>query len=378
MSSVSLLFILLVLALIVIWLILRGPKKNTRKTPARPPSKRTAPSQEQQKLKPGEFKVGGAEETLTQPKPVPEELAALKLRMADNLELKEQQTLKRLVEAMPPPHPIQLRLAGGLDTPEELKDTVASDAGLTASVLKTVNSAAFSLSAPITSVQHAITYLGVTVVKGLVMQAALSERATKVSPAQQVRLDKIWKAARCSSAIAQLIGQELAIPSLSVVTTNALLSCLGDITLVSFNDGELLPLTEGSTLFERVEAQQTAIGVNTFVVGSALAQHWGLPASLASGIETASLPLSVPLAESPIQGDALDQIVIIYLAGLISDAITHEGLTDIADFQLEDRSRIERFYLADYVRSGRLARLPSLFEEPGFKRKINRTILTLS
>ena len=379
MSSANLLLLALVLTIILIWRLMRAPKKNSGAT-RKPQVHRPKPlTQTSDKPRPGEFMVGGRDDAIPaqRAKPAPAELLEFQLKLADDLELAERQTVEKLVKAMPAPHPIQMRLVGGLDTPEELIDTVVADAGLTASVLRTVNSAAFSLSAPITSVQHAITYLGVTVVKGLVAQAAFSERAPEVSPAQQARLDKIWKSARCASAIAQLLGQEFSVPSLSVVSTNALFANLGDVAFASHEDGELLPLVEGATVFERVEVQQRELGLNTFIVGGALAQYWGLPKTLAAGIARAGLPLTVPPAESRLKGDLLTHNLIIYLAGRMGDAIAYEGLSDVADFALEDSERIERFYLADYFKGTPLSRLPDLLKEPGFRRKINRLILTL-
>jgi HD-like signal output (HDOD) protein len=195
----------------------------------------------------------------------------------DNLELTERQAIQTMYEAMPAPHPIQTQLVGGLDTPEELKETVVLDAGLTAAVLRTVNSAAFSLASPITSVQHAITYLGVTAVKGLVTQAAFSERAPTGTPKQQASSEKIWKAARYSGAFAQMIGQEFALPRLSVVATSALLANLGDVALATTTLDSLTDFEDNSTLLNRAKQQQAKYGFNSFIVGSALAKHWGLP-----------------------------------------------------------------------------------------------------
>jgi HD-like signal output (HDOD) protein len=379
MSSANLLLLALFLTIILIWRLMRAPKKNSGAT-RKPQAPKPKPvSQTPHKPRPGEFKVGGRDDAIPaqMAKQAPAELLSFKLKLADDLELPERQTVEKLVRTMPAPHPIQMRLVGGLDTPEELIETVVADAGLTASVLRTVNSAAFSLSAPITSVQHAITYLGVTVVKGLVAQAAFSERAPEGSPAQQARLNKIWKSARCASAIAQLLGQEFAISSLSAVSTNALFANLGDVAFASHADGDLLPLVEATTVLERVKIQQRELGVNAFILGGALAQYWGLPKSLAAGIARAGLPLTVPPTESRLKGDLLTHNLIIYLAGRMGDAIAYEGLSDVSDFTLEDSERVERFYLAHYFEGTPLSRLPDLLKEPGFRRKINRLILTL-
>jgi hypothetical protein len=146
-----------------------------------------------------------------EPEPLPEPLAGLHLLKAEDIDEASWIRVAKVCEGMGDPHPVHTRLAGGLDSPEELREVVSADGGLTASILKTVNSAAFALASPITSVQHAVTYLGVGVVRGLVVRAALAEREETGTPEQQATLNSIWKSACSGSAFAQLIGQELAL-----------------------------------------------------------------------------------------------------------------------------------------------------------------------
>jgi putative nucleotidyltransferase with HDIG domain len=58
---------------------------------------------------------------------------------------------------------------------QELKQAMESDPSLCARVLKCVNSSAYALRAPISSLQHAIAYLGVKQIRNLAMSAAVSE-----------------------------------------------------------------------------------------------------------------------------------------------------------------------------------------------------------
>lgn len=276
---VGALALVLVLIVLLIYLIVsRTGRESAARAKATARRKHSRPIASS-RATPGVFEVGGreADKTPSPPPPSPPEMEGFSLFTIDNLELTERQAIQTMYEAMPAPHPIQTQLVGGLDTPEELKETVVLDAGLTAAVLRTVNSAAFSLASPITSVQHAITYLGVTAVKGLVTQAAFSERAPTGTPKQQASLEKIWKAARYSGAFAQMIGQEFALPRLSVVATSALLANLGDVALATTTLDSLTDFEDNSTLLNRAKQQQAKYGFNSFIVGSALAKHWGLP-----------------------------------------------------------------------------------------------------
>ena len=189
------------LAVAVIWLWLRKPKpKGPASTAHRPvsrPANRGADSPELPPQVPATPEVDA---------PAPEQpamLAALQLERRGDIDAAVLARVDEVCESMADPHPVQSKLAAGLDTPEELMEVVASDAGLTASILRTVNSAAFALTSPITSVQHAITYLGVSVVKGLVAQAAVAERVAQGTPEQEEALTRIWRSA-CAVAISRM------------------------------------------------------------------------------------------------------------------------------------------------------------------------------
>lgn len=373
----ALALVLVLIALLIYLIVSRTSRESAARAKANAKRKQVRPIASN-RVASGVFEVGGreVESTPAPPPPAPPELQDFSLFTIDNLELKERQAIQAIYEAMPPPHPIQSQLVGGLDTPEELKETVVLDAGLTAAVLRTVNSAAFALSSPITSVQHAITYLGVTAVKGLVTQAAFSERAPAGTPQQQASLDKIWKAARYSGAFAQMIGQEFALPRLSVVATSALLANLGDVALATTAPDSLGDY-EGNTLLSRSKQQQAKFGFNSFIVGSALAKHWGLPPELALSIASSGLLLTTAPQDYPLPKETLLQNLIIYTACRLGDAIAYRKIDDIDDFGAEDSDNSDLFFWRQYLQLSGLSRVNDLFSDAGFKRKANRLINNL-
>lgn len=329
----------------------------------------------------GVFEIGPRDSEGTDPSAAeapPEALKAFTLRRAEALGADERETVDAICRAMPEPHPIQARVAAGLDSPEELKLAVSSDPGLTAAVLRTVNSAAIALATPITSVQQAITYLGVNAVKGLVVQAAVAERVPAGTPERQAVLERIWKAARVASAVSQSIGQGLALPRPSVVGTSALFANLGDIAIALQMDDVANAYSEGTSLLARIDAQQRAFGANTFIVGSALARYWDLPATLAASIEQAGLPLVMPPAQHPLQGERLIQNVVVYVACRVGDAVAYRGLSHSEELDLQGSGDPDGYFLGAYLQRSDLSRLVTLFDDPGFRRTVNRLITTLA
>lgn len=311
-------------------------------------------------------------------RPLPAELEGFKLVLHEDLDADALARVESICSSMPEPHPVQRKLASGLDTPDELMEAVSSDAGLTASILRTVNSAAFSLAAPITSVQHAITYLGVSVVKGLVAQAAVAEHSDEGTPEQQAALARIWKSACSASALAQILGQELGIERPSVLATKALFFNLGDVALATGVEDAPTWYVDGASIVSRVSAQQDACAANTAILGSTLARMWHLPDDIADAIESGFVPLVTHPADYLIEGDARRDSVLLYLVGRIGDRVAYRGLRDIGDLQLIESEEPALFYLAEHLDTAGLGRVVTLFQEPAFKRKANRVLQTLA
>lgn len=368
--------LLALLAIALVWLWLRKPSKpKSGSAPHRPVSRPVA--------------RGPASAELPQQEPAaavidapqlekPAALAALDLVRAADIDDAVQAKIEGVCAAMADPHPVHSKLAGGLDTPEELMDVVASDAGLTASILRTVNSAAFSLTSPITSVQHAITYLGVSVVKGLVAQAAVAERVTEGTPQQQEALTRIWRSACAASAAAQALGQELGLARPSVLATKSLFFNLGDVAIVTADPEAAAWYQDGVSIVERIQGQQQAGYGNTAIVGAQLSRRWNLPDDIAAAIEDGFIPLVTPPTNHPMTGDELRQNILVYLAGRIGDRVTYRGLRDVADLELRATEEPGLFYLAGHLEAAGMARVPMLLQEPAFRRKINRLLQTLA
>lgn len=308
----------------------------------------------------------------------PEMLSSLRLLSGDDISDRIRADIDAVCGVMPDPHPIHRQLASGLDSPEELAEIVASDAGLSASLLRIVNSAAFSLASPIVSVRHAITYLGMSTVKGLVAQAAVVQQAETLTPEQRDALTRIWTSGCAASAMTQLLAQELGLTRPSVLATRALFLNLGDVALVMDRPSSVEWYAPGSNIVERTCSQQNAIGMNTAMVGARLAQRWSLPDDISNAIKNSFMPLVTPPAEYPIQEEARQDTVILYLAARIGDRVSYHGIRDVSDLDLHDCSASDLFYLAGHLDASGLSKAFILIEDATFRRKANRIIQTFA
>jgi HD-like signal output (HDOD) protein len=276
------------------------------------------------------------------------------------------------------PHPILAKMAQGLDD-DALVDVVVSDPRLSAEVLRTVNSAAFALQSPIESVPRAVAYLGLNYVKGLVSELAVAPAVSLPTPQQHAAARRIWNSSIIASAATQIFATQLSVKAPSVAATQAVLASLGDLCMISADAALAGAYAGGTTLVERVTLQQAASGVNSALVGAALAAQWQLPESVRHSLEQSLVLLVTPPAEHPESGVTLQRAVLCYFAARLGDAVAFGGLRDIAllDADTDAADAPDRFYLPAYFAATQLTRLPLLLQDATIRRKLNQMIAAL-
>jgi len=306
--------------------------------------------------------------------PIPASLAELTLLTQETMTEEGRQLQARICAELQEPHPVQRQLAIGLDDPEDLIEVVSSDAGLSADVLRTVNSAAFSLVEPITSVPQAVNYLGVNVVKGLVLRATLRQTSPDPDPAQEQALVHVWQSACSASAMARLLALELGRPRPSILGTQTLFFNIGDVALLRCFPGAEAWYREGISVVDRIHLQQEHCGLNGALLGAALVRQWGLPEEIGAAIERGYLPLTTGPADHPLRGDERIDNILLYLASRIGDRMTYHGLRDISSLDLTPGTEPSLYWLGAHLHAARIGRAMDLLYTPGFTRKANRVL----
>lgn len=201
------------------------------------------------------------------------------------------QKLTQAVERMPAfPKSVQriLELTRDVNcTPKDLVDVIDKDPVVTVKILKVVNSAYFSLPKQITSVGHAVVYLGFNSIKNMALGIAaigmLPEKNDSGFDVQQYLLHSLATAAIAKHIAAKVADD--ADPNDCFIA--GLLHDFGKVVFAQFMPQEFgralaLSRTHNSSLHL---ALQETIGVDHAVVGAMLARKWRFPEHLVEAIE---------------------------------------------------------------------------------------------
>lgn len=307
---------------------------------------------------------------------VPTELADLFLILEEHLTEVELDDVREIVATIPQPPPLVARLTSGLDEPEELRDAILSSPTLSADVLRVVNSAAFALNSPISSIEHAVTYLGTNMVKGLVVQSAVTQVLTFKTDVQKAAYMRVWHSSYIASATAQVFAEELRFEHPSIFATRALLVSVGDLALMSARP-DLAPIyAPKTTLLGRIEDQQQEIMANSAVLSAMLAQEWKLPEDLYEALRYSLTPLTWSPESSERSEEEQREDVMLYLACRVGDAVAYAGLRDLDDFDIFSEESADYFHLQDYLRRLDMGSLLGVLQDTKRSRRIKQTLNT--
>ena len=168
-----------------------------------------------------------------------------------------------------------LNMTGDTSSPDALAQIVSRDPGLTCKVLQIANGIAYSPQQTITSVTHAVTWLGLDTVRTLVATAQLMEHL-KQEPDRRPVLSRLIAKALFASTHAAELGTTMNYPQPGQLFSAALLYSFADLVIAYQTPDLFEQLAEART----PAAEAAILGVPKARFATALARTWVLPTGL--------------------------------------------------------------------------------------------------
>jgi len=173
-----------------------------------------------------------------------------------------------------------LTLTGGLTGADQLGRIISRDPALTCKVLQIANSIAYSPQQVITSVPHAVSWLGLDTVRSIVTAAQLLEQLNEWPDRQHIVSGVIARALVAAMHATEL-GMAIEYPSPNQLFSATLLYSIGDLAIANQAPELYLALRKMSfthqTVAARVIEETNLLGVPRLRLAQALAQMWVLP-----------------------------------------------------------------------------------------------------
>lgn len=165
----------------------------------------------------------------------------------------------------------------------QLVKVIEHDPVLVLKILKMVNSPYFGLSKKITSVNHAVLYIGLNTIKNL----ALSVSILGVMPRKNAagfNMDAFLMHSLATATITRMLAKKSGIPEREIFDyfLSGLLHDFGKIVLACYLPGEYkeaLKIAREETI-PLFEVEKQIFGVNHATIGSLLMEKWQIPGSI--------------------------------------------------------------------------------------------------
>lgn len=175
---------------------------------------------------------------------------------------------------------------------------IACDSALTARVLAVVNSAAFALAEPITTVARAVMYLGDKIVLGVALDFCTQGLLQKPLEGYCSERGMLWehnlRTAIAAKAVARLAKQEI---SPDVAFTGGILHDIGKTVISDFlkdTAAEVVHELDEGKLPDYLAGEEEKLGVNHCMVGEELARAWKIPSPFPEIIRYHHRPQEAP------------------------------------------------------------------------------------
>jgi HD-like signal output (HDOD) protein/ActR/RegA family two-component response regulator len=231
----------------------------------------------------------------------------------------------------------------------QVAEIIERDMGMSAKVLQLVNSAFFGLAQTVTTLQSAVSYLGMETIKNLALASETFRVFAPDSRIPQSVCESIQQHAHRTAAIAGALP--VAKQSRDVTVVSALLHNIGSLILASkMPDRFCSTLSRASERgCEDFEAEEELLGISHAEIGAYLLGLWGFPNLAVEAIAHHHHPTRIPHTD-------FDSSVAVYVADLLAHELdVHPEDSTGSELKESDKTCLETLGI-----SGRFAEFRQL------------------
>jgi len=174
---------------------------------------------------------------------------------------------------------------------EDFAEIISSDPSLTVKLLKIVNSAYYSFTATITDVGHAITIVGLTELRELILAVSVVEFFDDL-PNQIVNMNTFWHHSVMTGLLARELQNTSAFRTRQSMFTAGMLHDIGSLVFYNRLPEIARSVLEVSDRENKVRylVERSNLGFDHANIGGELVRHWGLPDFLVEVIDCHHAP----------------------------------------------------------------------------------------
>ncbi len=167
----------------------------------------------------------------------------------------------------------------------DIGKVISQDTGLTARLLKIVNSAFYGFPARIETVSRAVTVIGLRELRGLVLAASAVEAFSKI-PNDVLNMVQFWRHSVYCGVVAQLLADKCHVLHSERLFVGGLLHDIGKLILCHRMPNEMREVVQRAKAEQRpaYEIEHEIFGFDHTEVGGELLKVWQMPKTLGEAV----------------------------------------------------------------------------------------------
>ena len=173
-----------------------------------------------------------------------------------------------------------------------LGEVISRDTGLTARLLKIVNSSFYGFPSKIETVSRAVTVIGLRELRGLVLAASAVETFSRI-PSDVLNRVHFWRHSVYCGVVAQLVAEECKVLHSERLFVAGLLHDIGKLIIAHRLPEQMQRIRQRVSEERRFdfEVEQDELGFDHSEVGGALLREWKMPPTLCDAVQYHHRPL---------------------------------------------------------------------------------------
>ncbi len=177
-------------------------------------------------------------------------------------------------------------LSSGEYNSKELEDLIMTDEAISASVLRTANSAAYGVPGRVFDLREGIVRLGSKTLRRIVLEHKSSELFDGAGEAYGLRRQDLWRGSVGGALAAELIAESRKVCEPGVAYVAGLLRDIGKLAVDVALGADAFRDIDPDETPERgfTEQERLRLGVDHAELGAALAKRWNLPDRICAAI----------------------------------------------------------------------------------------------
>jgi HD-like signal output (HDOD) protein len=214
-----------------------------------------------------------------------------------------------------------------------LAEVISKDPGLSAKLLKIVNSAFYGFPKQVETISRAVAIVGSDQLHILTLGTSVFALFRDI-PLELMNMEWFWKHSLACGITARLIGSYKNFPNIERLFISGLLHDLGKLIIFKNQPREAAAALSQTSRFEsfHFQAEQTFLGFDHSQVGQALADQWRLPLSLQQAIGGHHEPLKYPPSTDAVVVNLADTLVNALGYGSSGERLVAPGVVEVCEF----------------------------------------------